>query len=105
MIGPFKGKEMKKINWITRKHGDREAVIGGMVLECVSRNWRSTPRDWRGSASLFKGLPNRGVLKIGQVRKSPEKAMEDAIRLGREIMEDYSVALAKIAKRLGSNEI
>lgn len=91
---------MKKINWKTKKNGDRKVFIGAMLLECESLGGKVSPTGWMGSVSLL-----RGGIKVGPIRKSPEKAMEDAVELGREMMEDYSVALAKISKRLGSNGI
>ena len=47
----------------------------------------------------------KGGTKYGLFRRSLAKAKEDAMRLGKEAIEDYFVALARLAKRLGSNEI
>ena len=88
---------MPKVNWKTNIiNGDKQANMGGLILECNGAD-RKIPRTCRkGSASL-----RDAAYRDGPPRKSPEKAMEDAMKLGREIVEEYSVALEKIKEKIG----
>lgn len=92
---------MKKIKW--KRYGptgDMSAQVGSVYLNCWQFKKAKTV-DCRATVSICRISSTK---RYGPLRKSMAKAKEDAVRLARELMEDYQMAVDKEMKVLQGME-
>jgi hypothetical protein len=99
---------MKKIEW--KSQGSRDymkAEVGSITLRS-NIFYQKSKKRWLGSAHL-EGIGRETTYHIspryGSLRKSIDKAKEDAVRLAKEMLTDCSVALAVEMENFGLQEM
>lgn len=83
---------MKKINWTPDDSKNHAwAQIGGVVMQ-VNRYFPivTKTKRWRADASIRQEC---GTFRTGPIRKTMDKAKEDAVRLARELLLDHHTCL------------
>ncbi len=87
---------MNKIKWkLYRPTGDMTAQIGNVYLDCL-RYQKSNSVEYLFSPHCRAGVTIRRIAhtqRFGPWRKSMARAKEDAVRIARELLEDYRVAV------------
>ncbi len=89
---------MKQIKWISKDVYDDGAVaqVGSIRMQCV-RTGPHTASESPGRNRWYAHVHMNGVYysaRCGPVRKSPERAKEDAVKIARELISDAQLCLA-----------
>lgn len=93
---------MRKVNWKYYRKYDLYTAMIGFVQVCCTPPLVCTKRgNMRRGYIGGAGTPDSCNWKSGPTRRSLEKAQEDAIRIAKELLEEYHTTVVTTMKSLG----